>query len=72
MSALFLARRRDSAGDVLSSPDLAASGLEIRWASGEREEPDWKEEELEEGETEELEGKEKELKPPLPEPDREG
>ncbi len=46
LRALFLARRRDSDRDVLSSLDLAASGLEIRWASGEREELDWKEEEL--------------------------
>jgi hypothetical protein len=41
LSALFLARRRDSDRDGLSSPNLAASGLEICWASGEREEPDW-------------------------------
>jgi len=66
--ALILARRRDSDGaDVLRSPDLAVSELEISWDSGQREEPDWKEKELEEG-AEELES---EKEPEREEPESE-
>jgi hypothetical protein len=57
--ALILAKRRDSDGaDVLRSRDPAVAELEISWASGEREEPDWKEKEPE-GEVEEQDEKEK-------------
>jgi hypothetical protein len=44
--------RRDSDRDVLRSPDPAVSELEISWASAEREEPEWKEKELQEDEEE--------------------
>jgi hypothetical protein len=69
--ALILAKRRDSDGaDVLWSPRSNCGGLEISWASGEREETDWMEKEPE-GEVEEQEGKEKleqELYQLLPKP----
>ena len=50
--ALILAMRRDSDRDVLRSPDPAVSELEISWAAAEREEPEWKEKELQEDEEE--------------------
>jgi hypothetical protein len=50
--ALILAMRRDSDRDVLRSPDPAVSELEISWAAAEREEPEWKEKELQEVEEE--------------------
>jgi hypothetical protein len=44
--------RRDSERDVLRSPDPAVSELKISWAAAEREEPEWKEKELQEDEEE--------------------
>jgi hypothetical protein len=44
--------KRDSDRDVLRSPDPAVSELEISWAAAEREEPEWKEKELQEDEEE--------------------
>ncbi len=49
---LILAMRRDSDRDGMRSPDPAVSELEISWASAEREEPEWKEKELQEEEEE--------------------